>query len=131
MNVSRNDVTGDNITSKATNDNFRNNYDLIFRKKDMSAPLEKDIEKRVKDYAREKGMLAYKFTSPMRAAVPDDLLICPTGRVVFVEFKRKGKVPTPAQLREHERLRGHKVAVYVIDDIEQGKRLIDALMMPK
>jgi hypothetical protein len=95
----------------------------------MSALLEKDIEKRVKEYAREKGLLAYKFTSPMRAAVPDDLLVCKNGRVVFVEFKRKGKVPTPAQLREHERLRGHNVPVYVIDDVDSGKRLIDVLAL--
>ena len=74
-----------------------------------------------------RGLLSYKFTSPARAAVPDDMIVCKNGRVVFIEFKRKGKVPTPAQLREHERLRGHNVPVYVIDDVEAGKRLIDVL----
>jgi len=92
----------------------------------MSLPLEKDIEAKVKEYAREQGLLTYKFTSPARAAVPDDMFVCASGRVFFIEFKRKGKLPTPAQLREHDRLRGHNVAVYVVDDVEAGKRIIDA-----
>ena len=37
--------------------------------------LEKQIERKVCDYAKNKGLLAYKFTSPARAAVPDRLFI--------------------------------------------------------
>jgi len=87
--------------------------------------LEKQIEAAVVEYARTKGFLAHKFTSPNRAAVPDRLLIHPSGTVFFIEFKRAGKVPTPAQAREHGRLRAHNVAVYVVDDIVEGKALID------
>ena len=61
--------------------------------------LEKQIEARVCEYARAKGMLAYKFTSPARAAVPDRLFIAPDGRMFFCEFKAEGKKPTPAQER--------------------------------
>jgi hypothetical protein len=32
--------------------------------------------------------------------------------------------PTPAQEREHAKLRGHNVAVHVVDDVEQGKWLL-------
>ena len=90
--------------------------------------LEKDIEKKVCDYARERGLLVYKFTSPARAAVPDRLFIGPKGRVWFVEFKREGQKPTPAQEREHTRLRGHSVSVFVIDDVEQGKAVVDTMV---
>ena len=90
--------------------------------------LEKDIEKKVCDYAKSKGALVYKFTSPARAAVPDRLFIGPTGRVWFIEFKREGQKPTPAQEREHARLRGHNVSVFVIDDVEQGKAVVDAMV---
>lgn len=90
--------------------------------------LEKQIEGKVNDYAKERGCLVYKFTSPARAAVPDRMMITPTGRIFFVEFKRAGQKPTPAQDREHARLRGHNVAVYVVDDIEQGKRYIDLMV---
>lgn len=89
--------------------------------------LEKDIEKKVCDYAKEKGLLVYKFTSPARAAVPDRLFITPGGVVFFIEFKAPGKKPTPAQSREHERLRGHDVAVFVVDDVEDGITMIEAV----
>lgn len=90
--------------------------------------LEKDIEKKVCDYAKSKGALVYKFTSPARAAVPDRLFIGPKGRVWFVEFKREGQKPTPAQEREHARLRGHNISVFVIDDVEQGKAVVDSMV---
>lgn len=87
--------------------------------------LEKTIEQKVCDYAKDKGFLVYKFTSPNRSAVPDRMLIHPTGDVLFIEFKASGKKPTPAQEREHLRLRGHNVAVYVVDDVDTGKAVID------
>jgi len=91
--------------------------------------LEKEIETRVCEYARGKGVLAYKFTSPARAAVPDRLFIAPDGRVWFCEFKREGQKPTPAQDREHTRLRQQKVNVFVIDNVIEGKAMIDLMVM--
>jgi hypothetical protein len=91
--------------------------------------LEKDIESRVCDYARTKNVLAYKFTSPARAAVPDRLFIAPDGRVFFCEFKRAGAKPTSAQEREHTRLRQQKVNVFVIDNVIEGKNMIDLMVM--
>jgi hypothetical protein len=94
----------------------------------MTVPLEKDIETAVKQYARDKGCLAYKFTSPARSAVPDAMFVAPGGKVWFCEFKRKGLKPTPAQLREHMRLRGHGVSVWVIDSIPDGKEMVDRMV---
>jgi len=91
----------------------------------MSNPLEKVIEEKVNTYAKERGVAVYKFTSPARAAVPDRLYISAKGDFAFIEFKRKGKVPTPAQAREHERLRMRNVKVYVVDNIEDGKVIVD------
>jgi hypothetical protein len=90
--------------------------------------LEKQIEQKVCDYARDKGLLAYKFTSPSRAAVPDRLMVTQSGRVFLVEFKREGQKATPAQEREHQRLRGHKIEVFVIDDVQQGRFLVDLMV---
>jgi hypothetical protein len=89
--------------------------------------LEKKIEAAVCDYAKSKGLLVYKFTSPSRAAVPDRMFVLPSGHTFFVEFKAEGKKPTPAQEREHARLRGHGVYVAVIDSIDTGKHLIDSM----
>jgi hypothetical protein len=91
----------------------------------MSNPLEKVIEEKVNEYAKAKGVAVYKFTSPARAAVPDRLYINAKGFIWFCEFKRKGKLPTPAQQREHERLRLRNVTVYVIDNVDDGKRMVD------
>ena len=90
--------------------------------------LERDIERRVCEYARFRDLLVYKFTSPARAAVPDRVFILPNGRVFFIEFKRPGAKPTPAQAREHERLLKQNVPVFVIDDVNMGKTLIDGMI---
>lgn len=91
--------------------------------------LEKQIEAKVCEYAKTKNVLVYKFTSPARAAVPDRMFIRPDGRIWFVEFKREGAKPTEAQKREHHRLRQHKVNVFVIDNVEEGKTMIDFMVM--
>ena len=90
--------------------------------------LEKQIEAKVCDYAKERGLLVYKFTSPARAAVPDRLFVLPNGKIFFCEFKRGGQKPTQAQEREHHRLRQHKVVVYVIDDVVAGLRIVDDMI---
>ena len=91
--------------------------------------LEKQIEAKVCEYAKSKGVLAYKFTSPARAAVPDRMFVTQDGRVFFCEFKAPGKKPTDAQAREHQRLQQHKVNVFVIDDVDEGKVLSDVMVM--
>ena len=91
--------------------------------------LEKQIEAKVCEYAKTKNILAYKFTSPSRAAVPDRLFVLPNGRVFFCEFKREGQKPTDPQEREHHRLRQHKVNVFVIDNVKDGMSMIDLMVM--
>ena len=95
---------------------------MVAKKEPM---LEKTIEAKVCEYARSKGVLALKFNSAQRAAVPDRLFIAKGNVMFFCEFKRGGAKPTPAQEREHERLRALDVRVYVIDDVEQGKFMVD------
>jgi hypothetical protein len=90
--------------------------------------LEKQIEAKVCAYAKERGLLVYKFTSPARAAVPDRMFVLPSGKIFFCEFKRSGEKPTQAQEREHHRLRQHKVVVYVIDDVFSGLRMVDDMI---
>lgn len=90
--------------------------------------LEKQIEAKVCDYAKELGLGVYKFTSPARAAVPDRMFIY-KGRVFFIEFKREGQKPTPAQDREHNRMRQHQINVFVVDNVEDGKAMVDTMVM--
>ncbi len=91
-------------------------------------PLEKTIESRIRDYAREKGVMCFKLSSPQHNAVPDRMFILPTGRVFMMELKRKGKQPTIPQMREHARLKQYNVSVFVVDTIEMGKQIIDEML---
>lgn len=88
--------------------------------------LEKEIENKVKLYAYSKNWLMYKWTSPSRIGVPDDILISPQGKVIFMEFKQLGKKPTVMQEREHNRIRNNNAEVYVVDSVELGRGIIDA-----
>ena len=91
--------------------------------------LEKQIEAKVCEYAKTKGVLVYKFTSPARAAVPDRLFVRPDGVIFFIEFKRGGQKPTAAQEREHHRLREHGVTVFVVDNVGDGEAMVDMMVM--
>lgn len=87
--------------------------------------LEKDIERRVCDYAKRNGLLSFKFTSPSHAGVCDRMFVSSTGKVWFAEFKREGKKPTPLQARHHQDLVKRGVTVYVIDSVNTGKEVVD------
>lgn len=94
-------------------------------------PLEKDIEKRVCDYAKSLGMLCYKFTSPSRRSVPDRMFITKAGVVFFIEFKRKGQKPTASQEVEIAKIRAQGVKCSVVDNVETGKRIVGWMNVPE
>lgn len=90
-----------------------------------TGPSESDIEDAVCRYARSKGFLALKFTSPNRRSVPDRIFLGHYQIIFFIEFKAPGKKVTEKQAREIERLEGLGFRVGVIDDEARGKALID------
>lgn len=81
----------------------------------MLKVLEKDIEQHLVTAVKKAGGTAYKFTSPSHRSVPDRIILMPNGRMCFVECKAPGKKPTPAQLREHERIRALGFTVLIVD----------------
>lgn len=87
--------------------------------------LERDIEKKVCDYAKRNGWMVRKFSSPSHRSVPDRIMI-KNGEVIFIEFKATGKKPTKLQAREHNLLREHTANIYVVDDVQQGKTILAA-----
>lgn len=98
--------------------------------------LERDIESRSRKRAETKGRRMMKFTSPGHAFVPDDIVLAPIPLWLqpviaryfrFAEFKRTGAKPTPAQAREHERLRAMGFTVEVIDSVESADRMFDEM----
>jgi hypothetical protein len=86
--------------------------------------LEKQIEKKVCDHAKQRGWKVYKFTSPNNRSVPDRLFL-KGGIARFIEFKREGCKPTPGQAREIELIREKGFRVDVIDNVRDGELLFD------
>lgn len=106
-------------------------------------PLEKEVEKKVCDYAKGLGFYIRKFVSPAHRSVPDRYLIAPGPpgatpeelaatlylRLFKIEFKRQGECPTEAQEREHSVLRSYGVRVFVIDNAKAGEELINRILL--
>jgi hypothetical protein len=91
-------------------------------------PLEKEIEKKICDYAKSKGCYVRKFVSPNNRSVPDRLIIAPGGAVGFLEVKRGGEKPTKAQEHEMKLLEEICANVSWVDDVADGKLFVDALV---
>jgi hypothetical protein len=86
---------------------------------------ESTIEKTVCKHAETRGWLVRKCAYIGRKGAPDRWFF-KAGRLLLIEFKRPGETPDPIQRREHARLRRAGFAVYVINDIDDGLRFIDA-----
>lgn len=83
--------------------------------------LERDVERALVKRVKQLGGTAEKFTSPGRRSVPDRLVTLPGGRIIFVEVKSCGKVPTPLQSRDHDRRRALGCDVRVINSMEAAR----------
>ena len=82
------------------------------------------VEKKICDYAKSKDWLALKFTSPGTKGVPDRVFL-KSSKIFFIEFKALGKKPTKLQAHCHRLLRREGFNVYVVDNVEYGKEVID------
>ena len=90
--------------------------------------LEKEIEKTVYEYAEKLGVLQYKFKSPQNRGVPDRIFLF-NGLVYFIEFKSKnGKLDTSQKIKIAD-IRAQKIPVFVINDIQNGIKVIDELII--
>jgi len=87
-------------------------------------------ESQIEDYlhARTKAVGGdYRRVSWIgRNGANDDLILLP-GRHMLVECKKPGKVATPAQTREHDRLRAAGFTVHVVSTFAE----IDAILPTK
>jgi hypothetical protein len=90
--------------------------------------LEKKIEKKVCEYAQKHGFLTPKVTVVSERGWPDRCFIDRDGFHLWVEFKQEGKPLKPIQIYRCTQLTERGVSVLVIDDIEQGKEYVDALV---
>lgn len=78
--------------------------------------LEKDIENYLRLQVKDRGGMAYKFSSPNHRSVPDRMIVFPD-LVMYAEVKMYGKKPTPKQWVELERLADYKQLVCYVDSM--------------
>lgn len=94
----------------------------------QNLPLEKEIEKKICDYAKTRGCYVRKFTSPNNRSVPDRLIIAPGNAVGFLEIKRQGQKPTKAQELEIGLLAKQGCDVWWCDNVKDGRQFVDRLI---
>lgn len=92
--------------------------------------LERDVEKRCKDWARDHGWWVRKFKSPGNRSVPDDIFAKKfpgTSRKLAVEFKKLGKTSTDKQVEQQGLMRDAGWEVYEIDSYEKFVALFESI----
>jgi hypothetical protein len=92
--------------------------------------LEKDIEKRFCEYAKAQGCYPIKFEDPARRGAPDRMVLCPGGKVFFVEFKRKGETLRHEQAVYIKRLLDLGHDADIVDCFEDAKCILDFTLKP-
>ena len=85
---------------------------------------ESTIEKAVCAYAKAKGCLVMKLAGPNQKGQPDRMFIR-DGKVLFIEFKAPGKVPTALQYKWLDDLTAQGLMACWRDNIKEGKQAID------
>lgn len=87
--------------------------------------LEKEIESKVADRAKQLGWLTFKFVSPSQKGVPDRIFLR-DGHTVFVEFKSSTGKLARLQVEQIQKIRREGFDVYVIASVDEGVRLFDS-----
>lgn len=88
--------------------------------------LESDNTSAAHDYAKLRGWWTIKVETPTCNGVPDRLYLR-RGRVVWVEWKRPGRGEnglSAIQVVRIKEMRDHGAEVYVLDDMDEFKRLM-------
>jgi hypothetical protein len=82
--------------------------------------LERSVENRFVELCNGASLTHVKCTPEGTVAWPDRLILAPGGRAIFVELKRPGEEPRPAQAHIHRRLKSLGYTVIVADDADEA-----------
>ena len=86
---------------------------------------ERDIEKYLVDEIKKIGGETRKLKWIGRSHAPDQVVLYRGSW--FVEVKASGEKPRPGQLREHVRMRGLGIPVWVIDSLDGVDEFVEML----
>ena len=90
----------------------------------MTGMSEKKLERRCSDIAKANGWYTRKFSSPSNRGVPDRIFI-KDSRVIFIEFKAPGKLPTKLQIHELKEINDHGGHGYWCDSVITFKSILE------
>ena len=86
-------------------------------------------------YAKKRGCIHWKWTSPGRDGVPDRILIIPSARrlcmrpaIRFIEWKQPGELLRPGQVRRIKELREAGCIVLIWSDLELAKAYLNRMI---
>ena len=88
---------------------------------------EKIIEKKLVKAIKEAGGIAPKLICLGFDGMPDRIVLLPGGCMGYIEVKVPGKVPRPLQEARHQVLRHLGFLIYVLDDKQQNRGLLDEI----
>jgi len=101
---------------------------------------ESKLESELRKYAESKGCVFYKLKGAGDVGKPDRVVTCGGqsvrgfyhcwGRTIYLELKAPGEKPRGRQLIEHDRIRRSGGIVLVIDNLDDGRDLIDTMCDP-
>ena len=89
---------------------------------------EVDIEGKFTTYAKSKGCRALKLIFLNKKGFPDRTILCPGGRVFFIEFKKKDKKQSPIQREIMKMLTSLGFEYHVCDEIGQAEFILDIFL---
>lgn len=96
----------------------------VFLTTDAEGKLpESKVESRSTDVAKVNGWWSRKFKTPTNRGAPDRIFV-KEGRVVFIEYKRVGKVPTPLQRQVAAEMLDHDAEVWWTDSVRGTKSIL-------
>jgi hypothetical protein len=90
---------------------------------------EVDIELAFCKYAIRSRCKAIKLVFLNKKGFPDRTVLCPGSRIFFIEFKRKGKKPSPAQILVRKLLESFGFKYYICDEIGQAESHLDKFLL--
>lgn len=85
---------------------------------------ESDIEDDFVKFAKRNGCRAFKLIFLNRKGFPDRTVVCPGGRVFFIEFKRKGKKQSRIQKKVELVLISLGFEYHVCDQKGQAEKIL-------
>ena len=98
--------------------------------KKQSKVKEVSIEDGFCAYAKTQGCLPFKLIILNRRGWPDRSVLCPGGKVLFIEFKRdKNSKPSANQVGVRTKLEKLGFTYHVCWDLEDAKALLDDFLL--